>query len=240
MIIIPEWKYLQPEFKTELITYVEQGGKLVVIGPDAVQLFEKELGIQITGKPEVRHSQYLSFGNTMAAMTGLTLPVTLPSNSTPFGNVFLNDDFRDVSTPAASISAYGKGKIAAVYLNLGENYVLNKSPLERDFINKLTSTLFEKPMVKVEGSHLVHVALNKLKNTTIVHLINIGGPHTDKNIYAYDEVPTIGPLTITIDQPKPKSVVLQPDNKPLPYSYKNGKIVISLPGLDIHRMIAIE
>lgn len=240
MIIIPEWKYLQPEFKTDLITYVEQGGKLMVIGPDAVKLFEKELGIALKGKPEVRNTQYLAFGNTMTAVAGLTLPVTLPTNSTPFGNVFLNDDFRDASTPAASISAYGKGKIAAVYLNLGENYVLNKSSLERNFINQLTNTLFEKAMVKVEGSNLVHVALNKLKNATVIHLVNTGGTHTDKSVYAYDEVPPIGPLKVTIDRAKPKSVVLQPGNKPLPYSYKNGKIEINLPAVAIHSMIVIE
>ena len=240
MIIIPEWNYLQPEFKAELLTYVERGGKLIVIGPEAVKLFEKESGIQITGKPVVSNTQYLAFGNTMTATAGPTLPVTLSNKTTPFGKVFANDDFRDSSTPAAGITTFGQGKIATVFLNLGENYMRNKSPLERDFINQLANTMFEKPIVKVSGSHLVHVALNKLKNATIVHLINTGGTHTDKNVYAYDEVPPIGPLTITIDRPKPKSVFLQPDNKPLPYSYKNGTIIINLPVLDIHRMIVVE
>ena len=95
-------------------------------------------------------------------------------------------------------------------------------------------------MVKVEGSHLVHVALSELQNTTVVHLINTGGTHTDKNVYAYDEVAPLGPLTITITRPKPKRVMLQPDNKPLRYTYKNGNIIITLPALDIHRMIVIN
>lgn len=240
LIIVPEWNYLQPSFKAELLDYASKGGKLMIIGPEAVHLFEKEVGTQVSGKPVVHKVQYLAFQNRMTAMTGIVLPVTLPNKSTAFGHVFLKDDFRTPSLPAASITAYGKGEIATVFLNLGENYVLNKSPLERDFLNQLANTLFKKPIVTVEGSHLVHVAASKLKDATIIHLINVGGPHTDKNVYAYDEVPAIGPLTVAIDRPKPKRVVLQPDNKTLPYSYKNGKIVINLPVLDIHRMIVIE
>jgi hypothetical protein len=240
MIIVPEWKFLQPAFKIELLDYASKGGKLMVIGPEAVQLFEKELGIQPVSQPVTNKVQYLAFQNTMTAVPGIVLPVTLSKKAIAFGKIFLKDDFSAPSLPAASITAYGKGEIAAVYLNLGENYVLNKSPLERDFINQLANTLFKKRMVKVEGSHLVHLAANKLKDVTIVHLINTGGPHTDKNVYAYDEVPAIGPLTITINRPKPSRVILQPDNKPLPYTYKDGNILVTLPVLDIHRMIVIE
>ena len=240
MIIVPEWKYLQPAFKNELLDYTSKGGKLVVIGPEAVQVFKKELGIHASSEPAINKVQYLAFQNTMTAVPGLALPVTLPNKATTFGNIFLKDDFSTPSLPAASITAYGKGEIATVFLNLGENYVLNKSTLERDFINQLANTLFKKPIVKVEGSRLVHIALGKVRNAMVIHLINTGGAHTDKNVYAYDEVPTIGPLTIAINRPKPSRVILQPDNKPLPYTYKNGNILVTLPVLDIHRMIVIE
>jgi hypothetical protein len=240
MIVIPEWRYLQPEFRSELLDYARRGGNLLIIGPEAVQLFEKELGIKVTGKPMLNTSQFLAFDHAMTAMPGLMLPVTLSNNTIGFGSIYKNDDFRDPSVPAASISTYGRGKIAAVFLNLGENYAMNKSSLERDFVNHLANTLLQNPIVKVKGSHLVHVALNKLGKSTIIHLMNSGGQHADKNVYAYDEVPPIGALTVTLDLPKPKHVVLQPDNKPLAYTYKNGKIMITIPSLDIHRMVVVD
>jgi hypothetical protein len=44
----------------------------------------------------------------------------IPERIRLLGKVFLNDDFRDsYLLPVASITAYGKGKIAAVFLKRG-------------------------------------------------------------------------------------------------------------------------
>ncbi len=74
-------------------------------------------------------------------------------------------------------------------VDLGENYRNNGSFLERDFLNGLVAALFANPMVKVTGSKLVHVAVNRLGTKTIIHLTNTAGQHAVKEIFSYDEVP---------------------------------------------------
>lgn len=42
VIIVPGWKYLEPEFRDELAAYANGGGKLLLIGPGPAKLFETE------------------------------------------------------------------------------------------------------------------------------------------------------------------------------------------------------
>ena len=47
IIVVPEWGYLKPRFKKELLIYVETGGKLLLLGPDAAAMFKRPLGISL-------------------------------------------------------------------------------------------------------------------------------------------------------------------------------------------------
>ncbi len=47
MIVVPEWNYLQPTFRDDLVRYVENGGKLFVIGPESTGLFTEAFGEDI-------------------------------------------------------------------------------------------------------------------------------------------------------------------------------------------------
>ena len=48
VIVIPEWNYLQPTFRDDLVRYVENGGKLFVIGAETTRLFVEAFGEEIT------------------------------------------------------------------------------------------------------------------------------------------------------------------------------------------------
>ena len=43
LIVIPNWGYLEPKFKAELLAYVNEGGGLLLSGPKPAKLFEAEL-----------------------------------------------------------------------------------------------------------------------------------------------------------------------------------------------------
>jgi hypothetical protein len=47
MIVVPEWNYLQPTFRDDLVRYVENGGKLFVIGTETTGLFTEAFGEDI-------------------------------------------------------------------------------------------------------------------------------------------------------------------------------------------------
>jgi hypothetical protein len=44
LIVVPEWDYLEPKFRADLVGYVRAGGNLLLIGPKTAALFHEELG----------------------------------------------------------------------------------------------------------------------------------------------------------------------------------------------------
>ena len=111
----------------------------------------------------------------------------------------------------------------------------------RDFLAALVREIFPNPAVTVTGSHYVDVTLNRKKEMLIVNLVNAAGPHDNEKVMVHDEIPPLGPLKIGIRvDKKPSSVTLQPENKELPFTYRDGLVQCSLPKLKIHEIIVIE
>jgi len=46
LIIVPGWRYLEPDFRDELAAYAKAGGSLLLIGPGPANLFKSELGMK--------------------------------------------------------------------------------------------------------------------------------------------------------------------------------------------------
>ncbi len=242
LIVIPEWDWLPDDFRAELLQYAAGGGKLLVIGAGATRLFAKEGGISLPAPDTIQTGkmQFLGYNGVLAGIRGNYLPIDLLPGTKAFGSLHDIQDFRFDSRPAATIAHYGKGQIACIPADMGENYSRFGSYQERDFINGLVRELFKEPMVRIEGSHLVHVAVNRLGRRQVIHLINTAGQHAVKDIFSYDEIPALGPLTIRIKMKRPASLMLQPENKALPFAYAKGEVVVKLPTLRIHSMIVAE
>lgn len=240
LIVLPEWNYLDKEFRKELLEYVKSGGNLLIIGPESATMFKKELGVSFVGKVEQK-GKWLRHGSWMAGLKTASQKVKLKKSTEPFGELYDENDHIGAPIPAASIAKYGKGKIAAVYVNLGERYCNARTSVSRDFLNALVRQLFPKPLVEVTGSNYVDVTANRLNGKLMINLINTSGPHGDEDVYVFDEITPVGPLNITIRTgKKPKKVTLQPDNMELKYQFRNRMVRITLSKLEIHDIIVIE
>ena len=177
----------------------------------------------------------------MAAVTGRYQPVKLLPETRAVGSLYTQEDTRYTQGAAATVTAYGKGKIAGVYVNVGENYLNNQAYLYRDFLTALVRELLPRPIVSVEGSHLVHTTVNQLGKKRIIYLINTAGPHANTNIYTYDEIPPRGPLTVRVRTAgKPTRITCEPAHQPVGFEYANGQAVVKLPRLAIHEMLVVE
>ena len=53
LIVIPECEYLDAKFRNSLAAYVKTGGNLLLIGPSAAKLFERELGGKVEGENKI-------------------------------------------------------------------------------------------------------------------------------------------------------------------------------------------
>ena len=85
LIVVPEWEYLEPKFKDELVAYVKAGGNLLLIGPKTAALFQEQLGVTLEGEPTPAGDCRLAHNGGQAPITGqrqvVKLGPKLPSRS---------------------------------------------------------------------------------------------------------------------------------------------------------------
>lgn len=238
LIVIPEWKTINADLHKELIEYVQQGGNLLVIGAQTVKMFEPQLGVRLS--PTTQVIPNWGFGNLLTGTKATFQPFEpLPSTQT-FGQWFSQGDIRYSQGPIASIASFGKGKIGAIYFNFGEQHFKRETYIGRDFLGQMAHQLFQ-PKLTVSGSKFVNVALNQKNGTLYANLINMAGNHANKAIHASDDIPPLSNLKVMVkSSQRPQKVVLQPENKPLDFAYKNGEIVFIISKLNIHSIVEIK
>jgi hypothetical protein len=239
LIVVPEWEYLEPQFKGELVTYVRGGGNLLLIGPQTAALFQTELDVTLEGEPIPVAGHRLAYNSQVAPISGQMQSAKLGARSTPLGGLQEPNETGASLHAAASISELGRGRITALYFTFGQDYVKTHNDLARQFLNDLARQLFPTPMVQVKGSSDVDVVVNRLDGKLTVNLVNVAGPHQHEPILDY--IPPIGPLDVTIRQAtKPAKVTLEPAGAQLPFEHRNGEIHLTVPRVDIHEVIVVE
>jgi hypothetical protein len=240
LLVYPEWDTISSPLKEKLLLYVSAGGKLLLVGPKCAKQFEDVLQVEFKGHPEVKDNG-LEFENSIGNSESLSQEIRIKGKAEPFGKIYRHWDMEGPSFIASTITPYGKGKIAALYLNIGNAYLNRSTTVMREYLNALVQQMLPEFTVEIKGSHLIDVTLNKLGKATIVNLVNAGGPHDNDKVLVFDEIPPLGPIEVSIRYPfKPKQLKLQPENKDLTFTYSNGTIQCSIPRLEIHEMIVVE
>jgi hypothetical protein len=258
LIIVPEWEYLEPKFKEELVAYVTDGGSLLLIGPRTAAMFAKELDVTLQGKPKPHGLIHLSCDLKQArsarvdvdfqrietvsgATSGECQLAALGTSAKPFGKLHETSDLASPSQPAASLTRLGKGHIAATYFMFSRGYSsrATRSDVARKFLNGLVRQLFPRPLVEVTGSKDVDVCVARNHGKLLVNLVNTAGPHETEPIF--DSIPPVGPLVVTIRQTAaPKSVTLEPGGRPLEFKHDRGATVVTVPQVGIHEIVVVE
>lgn len=240
LMIIPEWSSLDPEVQKQLTDYVNQGGNLLVIGADAVKPFEPLLKTTFSGMPKDT-GFYTGYNDEIIFIQTRLQPVQA-NKAITLGSTLTDNDFRFPSgLPLASVTNVGKGKIAALYINIADFYEHNQNPFIRKIVKDLSLQLLPAVKVKIQGDEHVHTVITRKNDKQYVHLINTNGPHNNPEVMTYDEVTPIHQLTVSVRLPKkPASIVLQPAHKPLPVQYKDGFATVTIDALGIYDILEIK
>lgn len=240
LIVIPEWVDIEPEFREELLSYVRNGGRLIVIGAEAVAPFEEELGVQFPEEP-IDSKRYLQHEEWFAGLT-TTCRRALPQAQTEaYGYSYEGNEPSGDAWPAGTIATYGNGLMAGIYFNFGERYLNACTATQRKFLGSLTRHLFPESLVEVKGSMFVDIVATRKNNALLLHLVNTSGPHADTKQYSFDEVPPIGRLEVSVrTAKKPQSVTLQPYGTSLPYRYEDNKLIFELKQLEFYDIVEIK
>jgi len=240
LIIIPECNYLEPSFKDELGNYVREGGNLLIIGTESATLFEKELGIQSLVKVEDK-PEFIAEVDKLGGIGSSVLSVGLLPGARSISTFYNSSDFKDKGKIiSASVNQYGKGRVTGIYFNAGTTYLDYKSHILRDFTSSRINELLPDPLVKVSGSHLVHIAVNQIDGKMLVDLLNVAGEHANPKAIGFDEIPALQNLTVQVKTlQKPSKIILQPEGRVLDIDFQNGISKVVVPELSIYSILEI-
>ncbi|HPA16196.1 MAG TPA: hypothetical protein PLU30_00515 [Verrucomicrobiae bacterium] len=146
------------------------------------------------------------------------------------------------TTPPYSLSFFtvGNGMMGIIPQAIDAEYAGNPNGVVRDLVGTAIKTLFPDPLVTVSGSHDIDVSIMRTRNGRLaIHLVNTSGPHHTAGL-----IPAIDPvnnLSVMVrSKVKPKSVLLQPGNRPCTFHYENGMVHMSMDAVKIHEIIVLE
>jgi hypothetical protein len=239
VIVIPEWEYIEPPIVEILKSYVSGGGNVIVIGAKSTRIFDDVLGIATAEETGISESSdYLGYNNRLVQLNSEFRSVRVPPDAQPFAGMFSTTDFRFPSGVPAVVKSFGRGKIAAIFADLGQTYRVSTSPVIRDFLSGILDEVFQEPLVKIEGSHKVHVVPTTKDGKLMVNLINTAGDHANPNYAGFDEIPSLHDLKVSVKlDRKPNVVKLQPEGIRCSFTYSDGMAVVAIPELKIHTVI---
>jgi hypothetical protein len=240
LVVVPEWDYLEPAFRNDLVAYAKGGGSLLLIGPRTAALFAAEAGAAPQGPP-AKGPRHLAHGDAFAPVQADAQAVTPGPEAKPFGRLHAAADPASASTPAATIAPLGKGRIGVVWFDFAPGYLANRNAVARRFLSNLVRELFPAPLVEVTGSADVDVSLARKDGRLLVNLVNTAGPHADRQNPIHDAIPPVGPITVTLRRDaRPAKVTLEPGGRAVESEYRDGRLRVTVPRLEIHAAVCVE
>ena len=240
LVVVPDSPKLTPAFRNALLRYAEGGGSLLLLGEKCARLFAPALGATLDGRPKTVTAEMVTpFGPVSVDGRWQDVAVTTARIA---GSRHPTRDTRKDGTPAASLAAYGKGRIAAVYGPLADIYFRSHHPAVRVFLGGLVGELFPSPAVRLEGPPVLDVSLRTTAlGQTCVHLLNRSNLPLSDRFNFTDYIPPVGPLTVELKTARrPARVMLAPAHTPLKWEWKDGLLRVLVPRVEIHEIVVVE
>jgi hypothetical protein len=240
LVVVPDSHRLTTEFRRALTEYVGRGGNLLLLGEKSARLFAPILGAELEGDPAQRTAELASSGRVTNS-DGVWQKITLTTASAA-GSIHPTRDARANGQIAATVNAFGKGHVGAVYGPVASVYFRSHHPWLRDFIGGLAEDLFPEPAVTVDGPPTLDIALRRTADGRLsVHLLNTAGRPLPDRYGFTDFIPPLEGITLTIrTEARPRSVTWVPDGGRLEWSWAEGRLKVAVPKLKIHGAVVWE
>jgi len=256
LVVAPSQESMSPEAVEALKTYVRNGGKLLVTGPEVYDTLGTEfLGVTDAGIA-AEHSYHLpageerfplsSFGHQGGAWTEVpvfpwrNVKPTTARGIAPVTTTLFDED----QTPyfGATINQVGQGAVAYIPFDIMSYYYNNRYAPVRKFIDDVIAALNPDLPVEIQAPVAVEPILREKDGKTYVHLINrASGIPVFENVRGADEIPAVGPVSITIKlAERPASVRLLFEPTEISWDYAEGLLTVRVPSVQIHAVVEVK
>lgn len=243
-VFVPERHALSDEMVDKLKKYVREGGKLLVTGAESFGRFGSAfLGVS-AGKLERDATYYVPAADASTPLFSKSWRLVKPTTAKTLsflGRTALTDS-ELLAHPAATLNRVGRGAVAYIPADVCRDFEHNRYPLVRAFIGEVTRALVGKMPITVQAPLCVDVALRRKGEHTIIHLVNrASGIPNQPNNGPSDEIPEVGPITITLKASRsPASVTAAWKGSKPHWTHRGSNLAITLPSIRIHEAIVIR
>jgi hypothetical protein len=243
LVVVPEETRLSDQVLLALDNFARSGGYVLMSGEQLARDYPALVGAA-PGPEAVADRIYLPLGRRAVPVGPAWQPV-VPASGTEVLIRRLNqqEPGRDMTDQAVVTKrVLGKGAIVAVYGPVFRNYYFGHSPALRDLIGSLLDGLGIRWMADVEGPPHLEMVLRQKNGRLLVNLLNRGSGETlSPNRVIVEELPPIQHVVVRLrrDHP-PKSVTIVPSDVKIDWSYLDGLVTVSVPRVDIHRVLVVE
>jgi len=247
VVVVPEQNFLSDTMVSALQAYVLRGGKLFVSGSELFHRFgEAFLGVSegSTVKDSVFHLPAADGSTPVYSPIWRLVEPSGAATLRTLGETPLLDEYL-LPQPGATLHRYGKGKVLYIPCDLFRDFAHKRYGLTRALIGELMRDLAGHMEIEVSAPACVDVILRRHGEQTIIHLINrVSGIPNQPNNCSIDEIPKVGPMTITWRRKtRPKHVRLAYEKGNLKSKFtagRQGRLEMKLDLLHIHAAIVIE
>ena len=248
VLIVPElYERIDGKALETVREYVKNGGALVTVGPKACRYFAAEGFIPEPGETRDAPADFFDLSGRTGTLSGYA-PLS------PEGEVIASAHpcFRapdengvtpkwstaipkGVNEPMAAVYRYGKGSVAAIAADLGTEYHKNAQYLYKELMKDILDRLYE-PRLRLEGSvGVTELALTRKNGRLFVQMTDRNGTHRDPTVLTDPVIPPCLDVTVSLRAAKaPKAVILRPQNREIPFVFRDGRIFFTVDRLDIH------
>lgn len=237
LLVVPNTGRLEPATIQRIAAYVKEGGS-VLLDQKACRYFMPYTGLE-DAQAETR-LVFLDGGDALAALEVETAPYTA-ENAAVTGAYYDRNFYDGNPHPAALCTPYGKGRFINLCFSFSTGYASNVSSAIEAFLNRQLAELNFAPTVQVENSPLVDMAVCRKDGKLLVNLINCGGSHALPYVRSYNYIPPLYNIGLKIHtEEAPQALYLEPGHTPLPFTYENKTVSVTVKELAIHSVVVME
>jgi hypothetical protein len=267
MLILPEDTILTDKLSAALYDFVSNGGTLLacsnsLFSPNNL-ICEKLAGIKylepfnypatyIRLKDElindrlpdfpilIKGTSYKVLPTTSKIIANLHLLVTQPINPYRLFRGEIPPANKESFYPAICENQFGKGKVIYTATDIFKSYWETNHAWLKQIIQPVLIKSVLNPLYKLDGYSCLELNMTENENYRYLHIVNFSSGKSAYGGYPMlEEIPIIRDVPISIYTGSPKKIVLIPDDTELETSFSNCYTHVTVPEIDIYKVLKI-
>lgn len=263
LVIVPEVIPIDAALKKKLQGYLRKGGRLIVIGDAALdgsgRPVMKELGIEAHGHSPYT-TTYLRPGRSMSGdMVMMDHVLYEPGHRItagqggkalcrivePYFERAYDHFCSHGQTPPGRLSRYAgivkRDRVITLSFPLFTAYGKHASVPLRKMLGHCIDRLLPEPWIRDSGPAHMETTVVRKGSRTIVHILSFIPVRRAEGLdLIEDSVPLVNmPLSVRLSR-EPRRVFLAPQDEPLPFIYRNGRVEVEISTTAGHVMVVFD